>query len=137
MACGLEMRVPFADEKIVEYAYNLPWALKSLRGREKGLLRQAFTGLLPEDVLWRKKSPYPKSWHPLYVQTVMDLFREAMDRPDSRIRELVDEEFLTRLARDPGLLPQPWYGQLMGAPQVFAYLIQMDAWLRTWQIRFV
>ena len=37
MYSGLEVRVPFCDHRIVEYAYNMPWDLKALHGRERGL----------------------------------------------------------------------------------------------------
>lgn len=58
MANSLEVRVPFADKKIVEYAFNIPSNIKLLNGREKGLLRKTFEGYLPQDIIYRKKSPY-------------------------------------------------------------------------------
>ncbi|MGN1121392.1 MAG: asparagine synthase (glutamine-hydrolyzing), partial [Eubacteriales bacterium] len=56
---SLEVRVPFCDYRIAEYLYSVPWEFKDYRGYEKGLLREAARGLLPDEVLWRKKSPYP------------------------------------------------------------------------------
>jgi len=70
MYWGLEVRVPFCDKRIVEYLYTLPWSYKDYRGREKGLLRYAVRDLLPEEIIKRKKSPYPKTWNPDYMQTV-------------------------------------------------------------------
>lgn len=67
MASGLEVRVPFCDHRIVEYVWNIPWEIKFYNNREKGLLRKAMTGILPEDILWRKKSPYPKTHNPGYL----------------------------------------------------------------------
>ena len=61
MAYGLEARVPFADHRIVEYLYNVPWSMKYRNGVEKALLRDACVGLLPTEILYRKKSPYPKN----------------------------------------------------------------------------
>lgn len=66
MHCGLEARVPFADHRIVEYLYNVPWELKCLNGVVKGLLRAAGEGILPDEVLYRRKSPYPKTYDPNY-----------------------------------------------------------------------
>jgi asparagine synthase (glutamine-hydrolysing) len=57
MANQLEVRVPFADHRLVQYAYNIPRDLLFYDGREKGLLRKSLTGILPDEVLWRKKSP--------------------------------------------------------------------------------
>lgn len=137
MACGLEMRVPFADERIVEYAYNLPWALKSLDGREKGVLRAAFADVLTPEVAWRKKSPYPKTFHPAYFQRVMELFRQRMARPGGMLPQLVNAEALEALAADPDGLKEPWYGQLMRTPQVFAWLVMLDAWMEKFGVELV
>lgn len=137
MACGLEMRVPFADERIVEYAYNLPWALKSLDGREKGVLRAAFADVLTPEVAWRKKSPYPKTFHPAYFQRVMELFRQQMARPGGMLPHLVNAGALEALAADPDGLKEPWYGQLMRTPQVFAWLVMLDAWMEKFGVELV
>ncbi|MHB8158449.1 MAG: asparagine synthase (glutamine-hydrolyzing), partial [Desulfocucumaceae bacterium] len=72
MAVGLEVRVPFCDHRLVEYAWNIPWWMKSYGLREKGILRRALEGILPGDVLERRKSPYPKTHNPLYLETVRD-----------------------------------------------------------------
>ena len=68
MAWGLEARVPFADHRIVEYLYNVPWEMKYQNGVEKALLRDACRDLLPPELLRRKKSPYPKPYSPVYEQ---------------------------------------------------------------------
>ena len=70
MYCGLEVRVPYCDYRIVEYLYTVPWAFKDWQGYEKGLLRKAMEGIVPDQVLWRKKSPYPKTHNPAYLNTV-------------------------------------------------------------------
>ena len=49
---GLEVRVPFCDYRIAEYLYGVPWEMKDYQGREKGLLRHAMAGLLPQKVLY-------------------------------------------------------------------------------------
>lgn len=60
MAVGLEVRVPFCDHRLVEYVWNIPWEMKSAGDREKGILRRALRGVLPEDVLTRKKALTPR-----------------------------------------------------------------------------
>jgi asparagine synthase (glutamine-hydrolysing) len=60
MAHGLEARVPFLDREVIHHALRLPadWKL-SCEGRpEKELLREAFDGWLPHDLLWRDKSQF-------------------------------------------------------------------------------
>lgn len=131
MAASLEARVPFCDHRIVEYVWNVPWAMKTAGDREKGLLRRAAEGLLPDDVLYRKKSPYPKTHNPAYTRAVRDWALRILADPSSPLHQVVDAEAVRELAR--GEAPahgMPWFGQLMGLPQLFAYLGQMDAWLR-------
>jgi asparagine synthase (glutamine-hydrolysing) len=67
MAVGLEARVPFCDHRIVEYAFNAPFAMKTFDGREKSLLRAAAKDVLPRSVYDRKKSGYPATHDPRYV----------------------------------------------------------------------
>lgn len=131
---GLQVRVPFCDYRIVEYAYNMPWKFKALEGREKGILRKAFAQDLPEEIVWRKKSPYPKTCSPEYTALVVKRLREKMQDPTSILPELFQNQVLEHLIERPEQLCAPWYGQLMRAPQIFAYLLQIDDWFRTYHI---
>ncbi len=131
MAFGLELRVPFCDHRLVEYAWNIPWNMKNYQNREKGLLRHALAGLLPDDILWRRKSPYPKTHNPSFHAAVKDELLAILDDPASPLLPLVDTAWLRSFAAsDAARSPYPWFGQLMGGPQLMAYLIQVDAWLR-------
>ena len=135
MYFGLEVRVPFCDYRIAEYLYGVPWEFKDHRGREKGLLRRAVGGLLPEPVLYRKKSPYPKTHHPAYTALVRSHLDRLLDKPDARVWELVDREGLKALLA--GNSTAPWYGQLMTLPQTMAYFLQLEHWLEHYQISLV
>ena len=66
MYSGLEARVPFADHNIIEYLWNIPWHIKAKDGVVKHILREAGRGFLPEEILFRKKSPYPKTYDTKY-----------------------------------------------------------------------
>jgi asparagine synthase (glutamine-hydrolysing) len=136
MSNSLEVRVPFADYRIVEYAYNIPRAIKLLNGREKGILRKALTGILPEEVIYRKKSPYPKTHHPIYTEAVQMKMREILNDNTSPILSLIDKENVKLFVDSKGeSIKKPWYGQLMAGPQVIAYLIQINTWLKTYQVK--
>jgi asparagine synthase (glutamine-hydrolysing) len=136
MAASLEVRVPFCDHRIVEYMWNVPWEMKFADQREKGLLRRALEGVLPEDVLYRKKSPYPKTHNPNYFATVRDWVLQILDDPTSPLLPLIDTKAIREIAKanDPDFV-QPWFGQLMAGPQLFSYLAQVDFWLRTYKVR--
>jgi asparagine synthase (glutamine-hydrolysing) len=134
MFSGLEVRVPFCDHRIVEYMYNVPWEYKDYKGREKGLLRRALSGLLPDEVLWRKKSPYPKTHNPGYRQAVSQLLREIISNPNSPLLDVVKKEELEKLLAEDHRAPCPWYGQLMTEPQTMAYFVQLNYWLKRYSV---
>ena len=129
MYCSLEVRVPFCDYRIAEYLYAVPWEYKDYQGREKGLLRQAVADLLPQEVLHRKKSPYPKTFDPAYEALVSSRLRAVLDDPDSPLGHLVSVSALRDLLEEQS--PWPWYGQLMAGPQTMAWFLQLDYWLRS------
>ncbi len=132
MYSGLEVRVPFCDYRIAEYMYNVKWEYKDYMGREKGLLREAMKEWLPEKVLRRKKSPYPKTHNPAFLEAVTVRLRERMNDSGSLLTELVKREELEKLLRHEESVQ--WYGQLMNLPQTIAYFIQLDHWLRRYNI---
>lgn len=123
---GVEVRVPLCDYRIVEYAYNMPWHLKSLNGREKGIMREAFKDLLPYEIIHRKKSPYPKTYNPMFFKHMTDEVYRLLSDKASILGQLVNRDFLDDLTTGRYTLENPWYGQLMRVPQIFAYLIQTD-----------
>ena len=134
MYSGLEVRVPFCDYRIVEYAYNMPWELKSLNGREKGIVRKAFEGLLPDEIIWRKKSPYPKTHNPQYFTLAAKAVRDILDDKSSPLSEILDRNGIESIINDPESISSPWYGQLMRAPQILSYIAQCDFWMREYNI---
>ena len=131
---GLEVRVPFCDYRIAEYLYGVPWKMKDYQGREKGLLRHAMRGLLPEEILYRKKSPYPKTWHPKYLALVRERFEALLSEKNALVFQILDREAVSELLS--GSWKWPWYGQLMRRPQTIAYLLQLDFWLRHYEVAF-
>lgn len=135
MYCGLEVRVPFCDYRIAEYLYGVPWEYKDHQGREKGLLRYAMESYLPQEVLYRKKSPYPKTWDPRYEQIMRQRLSALLQQKDAPIFSLVDRAALARLLYEDHTWP--WYGQLMKGPQTMAYFLQLDFWLRHYKVDFV
>ena len=135
MYSGLEVRVPFCDWRIAEYLYAVPWSFKDYRGHEKGLLRHAMRGLLPEEVLWRKKSPYPKTHHPDYLSAVSSMLQKILSQPDAPVFQIVERSALAALPENSA--GSPWYGQLMAIPQTIAYFLQINNWLERYQVRLV
>lgn len=142
MAVGLEVRVPFCDHRLVEYVWNVPWEIKNLEGREKGLLRHALASILPDDVLWRRKSPYPKTHNPNYLKAVSDWVLRILDDSESPLVPLINTGAVRQLAagameRAERGIYQPYFGQLMTDAQWLAHLAQIDAWMREYRVRMV
>lgn len=135
MSCGLEVRVPFCDYRIAEYLYNVPWEYKDYKGREKGLLRKAFEDILPDEIVWRKKSPYPKTHNPSYKTEIDKEFSEMINDKNSPIFEILDRKELLKLADTKDTIY--WYGQLMATPQTKAYLMQINYWIKELNVTFV
>ena len=132
MYSALEVRVPFCDYRIAEYLYNVPWKYKDWNGYEKGLLRTAMQDFLPPEVLWRKKSPYPKTHHPGYLQCVSEMLAAVLKNPHAPVFALVQREKLEDLLQNEKSVQ--WYGQLMTRPQIMAYFIQVNAWMEMYDV---
>ncbi len=134
MYSALEVRVPFADHRIIDYVYNVPWRYKFENGVEKSLLRHAMVGWLPDRVLFRKKSPYPKTHDPRYEQLTRDGLLAVLDDPNSRLHDVLDRAKL-REVLDGGDFT--WFGQLMSRPQLYAWLLQLEHFLRAYKVELV
>jgi len=135
MASGLEVRVPYADHRLVEYVWNIPWEMKMCDGMGKGILRRAMRGILPDDVLYRRKSPYPKTHNPSYTEKVREMLRRIYDNPQAPLHQLINKQKIRELLESTAdSFDQPFFGQLMRGPQLFAYLIQLNTWLEHYKV---
>lgn len=137
MRSGLEARVPFADHRIIEYVWNVPWEMKCHNGIVKGLLRAAGEKYLPYDVLYRKKSPYPKTYDPAYEKVLRDTLSEIMRNGSEPICTLLDRKKVEQFMESPTDYGRPFYGQLMAGPQLLAYMLQVNYWMRKYHIEMV
>ena len=124
MSMRLCVRAPFSDHELAEYIYSVPTAFRNHEGREKGLLREALRGILPESVLWRKKSPYPKTRNPLYTSIVSEMLSDLLGDPNAPVWDVIEKNAARGLLTSDN--PQPWYGQLMTTPQTMAFLLQLN-----------
>ncbi|UWP60182.1 asparagine synthase (glutamine-hydrolyzing) [Ruminococcus gauvreauii] len=137
MHSGLEARVPFADHRIIEYVWNVPWDMKCRGGVVKGLLRAAGEEVLPHEILYRKKSPYPKTYDPDYEHLLKSRLMEVMSDSNAPLTALIDRKKAEAFIQTPSDYGRPFYGQLMAGPQLIAYLLQINYWLEHYRIRMV
>ncbi len=131
---GLELRVPFCDYRLVQYLWNIPWEIKALNGREKGLLRYIVKELLPQEIVERKKSPYPKTHNPTYLKVVKYKLNKIIENPNAPIYDLLNKNYIKEILETEGTaFSRPWFGQLMTGPQLMAYICQVNMWLEKYQ----
>ena len=132
MASGVEVRVPFADHRIFEFVFNVPWEIKFENKVEKALLRNSMVGYLPEKILWRKKSPYPKTHNPRYMENVLALLDDRLKK-GGYLSQCLDKEKLFSIILKNGT----WFGQLMSSPQLVAWLVQLDYFMEKYNVNII
>ena len=132
MAHGLEVRVPFADHRIIEYVYNVPWSIKFENGVEKALLRNAMSDYLPDMILHRKKSPYPITHNPKYLEYVTEILAGRMKK--GILHDILNLKAYNDLMASDNVT---WFGQLMNKPQLVAWLVQFDYWFEKYNVKLV
>ncbi|UQS23484.1 asparagine synthase (glutamine-hydrolyzing) [Amycolatopsis thermalba] len=128
MDSGLEVRVPFCDHRLVQYLYNVPWAMKTFDGREKSLLRAALAGRLPERVLQRAKSPWPVTQDPAYTRALQRELSGLL-AADSPVLSLVDAGAARRAITDTSEIAFGWHSRMN-----IELVLQLDLWLRDYDV---
>lgn len=131
---GLEARVPFADYRLINYVFNIPWKYKLCNNTPKGLLRLIAKDYLPETIMNRPKSPYPKTYNPKYNSILTTKLSEIIHDSTSPLRAYLNISVIENLINSKDNTTIPWYGQLMAQPQMYAYLIQIDYWMRKYSL---
>lgn len=132
-AVGLEVRWPYAAHQLVEYVFNVPWAMKDADERGKGLLRSAAADLLPQSVLNRRKSPFPVTQNPEYGKALCAELADLLADPNAPVAPYVNVDAAKEIMRDPD--------RLAGGSAAFAgrsnieMLLQFNAWLERYCIR--
>ncbi|MHC0432275.1 asparagine synthase (glutamine-hydrolyzing) [Streptomyces sp. O3] len=132
-ATGLATRMPFCDWRLVSYAYNVPWDLKSFGGQEKALLRAAVADLLPDDVVNRAKSPYPVTQDPAYGHALCDGMTALLADPAAPAAPLADTAGVRALIDDPSVLDSGMRAWVARAN--VEMLLGLNDWLRRYGVR--
>ena len=127
-------RVPFADYRVVEFIWNLPYNYKAKDATPKALLRDAFADILPEKITNRKKCPYPKTYNPAYEGLLKAELTRIISNSSSPLLSLVSKRAISKILSQPCTNIKPWFGQLMSGPQLIAYLIQINYWLEKYNL---
>ena len=135
MRSSIEVRVPFASTKILQYLYNMPEEFIFAGNEEKGILRRAFEDYLPYSITHRKKNPYPKTHNPIYTDLIQQKLKDSLSDETNILYSFFDREKLYEFIESKGAsFSAPWYGQLMTGPQLMAYFYQIYLWGKIYNI---
>ena len=132
MAVGLEGRVPFCDHRLVEYVFNIPWAMKQAFALEKGLLREAVKDVLPESVVNRKKAAYPTTQDPGYDRAMVGALQAQASDPASALHALLAPEGVARLVEKVKDQPLSEFERILVESTV-----RLDAWITRYEVDIV
>ena len=84
----------------------MPWEIKFENQVEKALLRNAMAEYLPEKILTRKKSPYPKTQNPEYERAVRDALQERLQKKNTPLSSMLNKKKFEELLGDLLVKPQ-------------------------------
>jgi asparagine synthase (glutamine-hydrolysing) len=127
MAHSLEVRPPFLDHRIVEFAARLPENLKIHGSRQKIILKQALRGKLPDSILNRKKSGLDIPAHEWFRGPLLPLLEDTLTLGALRNSSLFDPHATLSLIRDHKEKRTNAGFQLWG-------LLTLFLWLKRWNI---
>ena len=123
MAASIESRVPFLDHPLMEFAARLPQRMK-LRGlTTKYVLRRAMQGMLPEEILTRRKMGFPVPVGRWFAREYRHLLDEYVTGPRAANRGLFDSTYVRTL------IAEHERGQANHAERLWA-LVNTEIWQR-------
>jgi asparagine synthase (glutamine-hydrolysing) len=100
MATSVEARVPFLDHKLVEFAMSLPTRMKYRGGETKHILKKALRGVIPDEVITRKKKGFGVPINEWMLDRLGGFVESALFNSGLRRRGLFDYDFIKRLLSD-------------------------------------
>ncbi|MGZ4031219.1 MAG: asparagine synthase (glutamine-hydrolyzing) [Tumebacillaceae bacterium] len=128
MSLNMNVSMPFADPRFAQYAYNMPWEMKNHGGRMKGVLRESFRPLLPEDVVYRKKSDDPMVFSSAFADQLHDEYEQLLQDSNAPLYDLIDRNEVRKL-----LDAKEMHEDLMLRWR-FDYYLQANHWMRDYKV---
>jgi asparagine synthase (glutamine-hydrolysing) len=123
MAWGLEARVPFLDQELVELAASMPPEMKLPNGG-KHVLKQISRGLLPDKVIDRSKAYFPMPALKYVRGDFLNFMKEILSSPEAKQRGLFNPGYVDKLLDNP----EEWLTPLQGSK--LWHLTALELWLQ-------
>jgi asparagine synthase (glutamine-hydrolysing) len=123
MACGLEVRSPFLDYKLVEFCARVPSALKIRNTEQKYILKRAFQGELPSEILNREKTGFGLPLAEWLRHDLRALAQDTLLSPNSCVRTLLRTENIRMMLDQHSARTRNWQVQLWR-------LLVLESWMK-------
>ena len=127
MACGLEVRSPFLDHRLVEFCARIPSAMKISGLKQKAILKHAFSLDLPKEILHREKSGFTVPLSKWFRHELRDFAHESLLATSSEIRRLVSQGKLASMLQEHCAGARNWHVQLWR-------LLILENWLQSTKV---
>ena len=123
MACGLEVRSPFLDHKLVEFCARVPSGLKIRNTEQKYILKQAFRDALPVEILKREKTGFGLPLAEWLRHDLRTLARDTLLSPNSCISSLLRTEKVRMMLDEHAARKHNWQVQIWR-------LLVLESWMK-------
>jgi asparagine synthase (glutamine-hydrolysing) len=124
MAASVEVRVPLLDDELVALAARIPSGLKLRGWRRKYILKRSQEGILPRDVIWRRKAGFGAPLRAWLASDLAPLVDDLLSESTLRRRGLVDPDAVAALRREHAA------GLADNGFRLYA-LLTLELWCRT------
>jgi asparagine synthase (glutamine-hydrolysing) len=123
MAASLEARSPFLDQEVAEFALRLPVSFRIRRSRLKAVLRDAYRGRLPREVIAGRKRGFEVPLAAWLDGDLRDLVRDSLLSPDARVGAYLEPAFVRALVEGRTMRER-------NRPGLVYALLVLELWLR-------
>jgi asparagine synthase (glutamine-hydrolysing) len=100
MAASLELRVPFLDYRLVEFAATIPSKYKIKNGQGKYLLKEMMSGVLPNEIVHRKKMGFPTPLKMMFQGGMKDYAHDTLLSANSHIHQYFNRATIQQLLKE-------------------------------------
>jgi len=99
MSTSVEGRAPYLDHNLVEFALGIPSKLKIKNGRTKYILKKAVEGIIPENIIYRKKQGFSAPVKEWFSDELGIFMTDSILNSKIRTREFFNYEYIEDMLR--------------------------------------
>lgn len=125
MAVSLEARVPFLDHEFIEFTCRIPSYLKIKHNEKKYILKKALKGILPDEILYRKKKGFDIPMEHYFKSELKSFVHDLLTSQDFIKRKIFNQDKINKL------IEQHMSGRKNNKQAIFS-LIMLEQWFRKW-----